>query len=107
MQPKYSISRSLLFDLDGTLTDPKIGITRSIQHALGRLSAEVPETDDLLWCIGPPLQDSFATLVGSERVVEAMKVFRERFSTIGLYENAPYPRIPSTQGGQKSLAREG
>ena len=64
---------TIFFDLDGTLTDPKEGITRCIQYALERLDAPVPETDDLLWCIGPPLQDSFARLLGDEaRAQEAV-----------------------------------
>ena len=86
--------RALLFDLDGTLTDPKPGITRSIQYALEKLGEAVPETDDLEWCIGPPLQESFAQLLGgAERVDQAMDLYRERFSDQGLYENAVYPGI--------------
>jgi phosphoglycolate phosphatase len=54
---------AILFDLDGTLTDPKPGITRSIQYALSELGYPSPTTDDLLWCIGPPLQQSFAMLL--------------------------------------------
>jgi phosphoglycolate phosphatase len=55
--------RTVFFDLDGTLTDPKPGIVRSIQHALGRLDRPVPEEEDLLWCIGPPLRSSFVHLL--------------------------------------------
>jgi phosphoglycolate phosphatase len=46
-------------DLNGTLTDPGTGITRSIQYALERLGRDVPAQDELTWCIGPPLQVSF------------------------------------------------
>ncbi len=88
------VSRALLFDLDGTLTDPKQGITRSIQYALDKLGQAVPETDDLVWCIGPPLQESFAQLLGGPgQVDQAMTLYRERFSAKGLFENAVYPGI--------------
>ena len=54
----------IFFDLDGTLTDPKPGITRSIQFALDKLDREVPTEDELVWCIGPPLLESFEKLLG-------------------------------------------
>ena len=57
---------TIFFDLDGTLTDPKPGITRSIQYALTRLDLPVPSQDRLTWCIGPPLRESFVRMVGEE-----------------------------------------
>ncbi|MGD9948391.1 MAG: HAD hydrolase-like protein [Desulfobulbus sp.] len=87
----------LLFDLDGTLTDPKPGITRCIQHALNALGLEAPEADELEWCIGPPLTSSFTRLLQSddpERVQQAVLLYRERFGEIGLYENQVYDGIP-------------
>jgi phosphoglycolate phosphatase len=87
----------ILFDLDGTLTDPKPGITRCIQYALVRLGEPVPETDDLLWCIGPPLQENFAQLLRhptDDLVQQAISYYRERFATIGKFENEVYPAIP-------------
>lgn len=89
--------RSILFDLDGTLTDPKPGITRCIQHALRELGCPCPEADDLEWCIGPPLQGSFHRLLGSEdplRGARALALYRERFSEVGLFENTVYDGIP-------------
>ena len=83
----------IFFDLDGTLTDPKIGITKSIQFALQRLNIEVPEVDELVWCIGPPLQTSFETLVGKELSSQAIELYRERFSAVGWSENIPYQGI--------------
>jgi len=62
-----SNSRAICFDLDGTLTDPELGITRSIRHALSVLGHPVPDHDDLVWCIGPPLLGSLEQLLGDRR----------------------------------------
>jgi len=90
---------TVLFDLDGTLTDPKIGITTCIQHALEQLGYDAPETDALLWCIGPPLTVSFAQLMQTDApalINRAISHYRDRFATVGLYENLLYPDIPET-----------
>jgi phosphoglycolate phosphatase len=87
------MAQTIFFDLDGTLTDPMVGITGSIQFALEKLGLDVPEAEDLLWCIGPPLLENFRTLVGSERAPTAVAHYRERFSSVGLYENTPYSGI--------------
>lgn len=86
---------AIFFDLDGTLTDPKIGITRSIQYALGKLEhPAIPTEDELTWCIGPPLRASFVKLLGSEHSADAaVSLYRERFSDVGLYENGVYDGI--------------
>ena len=87
---------TLLFDLDGTLTDPKVGITESIRYALAKMERPYPPDASLDWCIGPPLQESFARLLQSndpQLGQEALRLFRERFSTVGLFENVPYPSI--------------
>jgi len=85
---------SIFFDLDGTLTDPKPGITRSIRYALTELGRDAPSEDELHWCIGPPLHASLAKLVGSEDLADrALLLYRERFSKIGMYENAVYDGI--------------
>jgi phosphoglycolate phosphatase len=90
--------RNILFDLDGTLTDPKEGITGCIRYALERLSQPCPSTDELASFIGPPLRETFASIcipVDDETLVErAVALFRERFSTIGLYENQVYEGVP-------------
>ena len=89
--------RIIYFDLDGTLTDPKPGITRSIQYALERLGQPVPSEDDLAWCIGPPLLASLKKLVGSDDLAgKALLLYRERFSEIGLFENEVFPGIEDT-----------
>jgi phosphoglycolate phosphatase len=86
---------AIYFDLDGTLTDPKPGITRSIQYALQRLDhPTMPTEDELTWCIGPPLRASFVRLLGAETSADlAVSYYRERFSDIGLYENGVYDGI--------------
>jgi phosphoglycolate phosphatase len=85
---------TLFFDLDGTLTDPKPGITGSIQYALERLGREVPSKDELAWCIGPPLRASFVMLLGGEEFADrAVALYRERFGDVGLFENSVYPEI--------------
>ena len=85
----------VFFDLDGTLTDPKPGITGCIQYALERLGEPVPGPDALEWCIGPPLFDSFKKLVGVERAGQGVDFYRERFGDVGLFENEVYPGIPA------------
>jgi len=88
---------TIFFDLDGTLTDPKPGITRSIQYALERLSLAVPGEDELTWCIGPPLHASLQKLTGSPELADrALLLYRERFSEVGLFENEAYAGIIET-----------
>ena len=85
-----------LFDLDGTLTDPKAGITRSVQYALDKLGRRVPEPDELTWMIGPPIFTGFAELLGgTEDVQDAVRLYRERYSDVGLFENEVYAGIPA------------
>jgi len=85
---------TLFFDLDGTLTDPKPGITGSIRYALEKLGRAVPSQDELVWCIGPPLRASFVVLLGGEEQADrAVELYRERFGDVGLFENSVYPDI--------------
>ena len=85
--------RYVLFDLDGTLTDPKEGICKSVQYALIAQHIEEPDLDKLEPFIGPPLADSFREFYGmnEEQVKQAVAKFRERFETVGIYENELYP----------------
>jgi len=86
---------TVFFDLDGTLTDPKIGITASIQYALARFDLPVPTQDELLWCIGPPLHASFKVLLGGSDsdADRAVDLYRERFGDVGLFENTLYADV--------------
>jgi len=94
MFPKMT---AIYFDLDGTLTDPKPGITRSIQYALGKFGGAIPREDELTWCIGPPLRASLKRLLGTDDLAEqALLLYRERFSDIGIFENEIYPGIEET-----------
>ncbi|MCH9672519.1 MAG: HAD hydrolase-like protein [Gammaproteobacteria bacterium] len=81
---------SVIFDLDGTLTDPALGITKCIQSALRQLDRPVPEAASLHWCIGPPLADSFGALLESDDeqlIGRAVRLYRKRFQAEGMYEN--------------------
>lgn len=85
--------QNILFDLDGTLTDPKVGITRSVAHALRYFGIEVADTDTLTPFIGPPLAVSFHELYGfnDAQCTKAIEVYREYFSVTGKFENEVYP----------------
>mgnify|MGYP002680241533 CR=1 FL=1 len=82
----------ILFDLDGTITDPKIGITKSFQYALQHFGIQVDNLDALEPVIGPPLKKSFSEFyhLPEEQIESAIEKYRERFSTVGLYENEIY-----------------
>jgi phosphoglycolate phosphatase len=85
---------AIFLDLDGTLIDPKEGITLSIQHALRELGADVPTQNELTWCIGPPLHDSFRVLLGERADVgAAVDLYRERYTDEGMYEADVYDGI--------------
>lgn len=85
----------LLFDLDGTLTNSKEGITKCVQYALRAFGIDEPDLDKLVPFIGPPLRQSFIEFYGfsEEEAIKAVDIYRERFSTVGLFENFPYPGI--------------
>lgn len=86
----------LLFDLDGTLTDPMVGITSSVQYALEKFGIHVKYLKDLIPFIGPPLDDSFQEFYGlsKEDAGKAVEYYREYFAPKGIFENEVYPGIP-------------
>jgi phosphoglycolate phosphatase len=94
-----------LFDLDGTLTDPREGITRSIAYALERLEIVPPPLAQLEFAIGPPLRPSLARLIGTdsrEAVEIALAHYRERFADVGLFENRLYDGIVEALEGLRA-----
>lgn len=86
----------LLFDLDGTLTDPKVGITTCVQYALASFGIEEPDLDKLDPFIGPPLKDSFMNFydMSEEQAQAAVDKYRERFRDTGIFENRLYDGVP-------------
>jgi phosphoglycolate phosphatase len=89
---------TLLFDLDGTLTDPRVGILESMRYALGKMGRRsLPPDEEISWCIGPPIRANFARLLqtdDSDRIEQALAFYRERFGTVGKFENEVYEGIP-------------
>lgn len=85
---------TVFLDLDGTLTDPKPGITGSIVYAMGKLGLPCPPADDLTWAIGPALVDTFAKL-GAADPDQALAYYREVYADTGLFENRVYDGIPA------------
>ena len=86
----------ILFDLDGTLTDPGEGITNSVAHALKKWGIEVADRSTLYRFIGPPLKDSFMDYCGFDDDAEgerAVAAYREYYHDIGIYENLVYDGI--------------
>jgi phosphoglycolate phosphatase len=87
---------NVLFDLDGTLTDPREGILACFKHALLELGCSPPPDLDLERYIGPPLQECFGSLLPSqnrEQIDRAIALYRARFSTEGMFENRVYPGV--------------
>jgi phosphoglycolate phosphatase len=85
----------ILFDLDGTLTNPKVGITKSVQYALKAFHINEPDLDSLCKYIGPPLRTSFKEYQGfsEEQAEEALAKYREYFAVNGIFENEVYDGI--------------
>ena len=87
----------LLFDLDGTLTNPGLGITNSVRYALEKFGITPASREELYPYIGPPLTDSFQKYHGlsPEQAKQALGYYREYFSDRGIFENEPYPGVES------------
>ena len=83
----------ILFDLDGTISDPKVGMTKSIQYSLRTFGIEVANMDTLTPFIGPPLRESYKEFYGfnEEEVEKAVAKYREYFTGRGIFENTLYP----------------
>ncbi len=83
---------TILFDLDGTLTDPKRGIVGCITYALENMGLEVPATSEFNSFIGPPIEESFLRLFNNDngKTNQAVQLFRSRYAEVGLFENIIY-----------------
>jgi len=94
---------NILFDLDGTLTDPREGIVGCIRHALCELGRACPPDRELERFIGPPLQESFFGLLSADsaKVAAAMRLYRERFAATGMFENVVYPEMETALAALK------
>lgn len=94
--PSTDMPRVLLFDLDGTLTDPRPGIVRCMRYSLDKLGAPCPSDDVLASFIGPPLRGTFATILETsdrELVERALAFYREQYGQTGLFENHVYDGV--------------
>ena len=97
----------IFFDLDGTLTDPALGITNSFKHALKSFGLEIPSYEKLCSFIGPPLVDTFRTQFGfsDEKASLGVLKYREYFAEKGLLENSVYPGIPDLLSDLKDAGK--
>ncbi len=98
----------ILFDLDGTLTDPKEGITNCVKYALESFGITENDEEKLLKFIGPPLYDSFRAIYGFSHkdAISAVEKYRERFTDIGIYENALFPDTVSVLSELKRAGKK-
>jgi len=88
--------KTIIFDLDGTLTDPKEGIINCIHEALTKLERAIPLTDNLTWSIGPPLTLVFSKLLQTQNsaiIDRAIAYYRDRYGKKGYLENIIYPGV--------------
>lgn len=92
--------RNILIDLDGTLTDPKVGITTSARYGLEKIGHPISPDTNIDWIIGPPLKASLAKILNVEPnhvlAEQALEAYRERFVVKGLYENKVFPQVAET-----------
>ena len=95
--------KTILFDLDGTLTDSGEGIINCAWLALKHFGLPLPDKETMRVFVGPPLRDSFMRFgVPEEDVETAIEIYRSRYIPIGMFENTPYPGIKSLLGALKA-----
>ena len=100
------VIKNILIDLDGTLTDPKVGITTSARYGLAKVGHPIPDSENIDWIIGPPLKASLAKLLNVEAndllAEQALLGYRERFAVTGLFENHVFDDVAQTLQALKS-----
>ena len=97
------VAKTIIFDLDGTLTDSAEGIINSVRLVMNHFNIPIPGMDVLRTFVGPPLHDMFVKHgVPEDRIDEAIAIFRSRYTTIGKYENTPYPGVYELLKGLKA-----
>ena len=99
---------TILFDLDGTLTDSGLGITKAVQYALGQMGYAVPPRESLFTFIGPPLHKSFQRYCGVDEAgaVELVRQFRVYYNQMGgILENEVYPGVPELLAALKKAGK--
>ena len=88
------MKKTVLFDLDGTLTDSGEGIINCATLALRHFGLPIPSYEDMRTFVGPPLHDSFVRFgVPADQTDEAIRVYRSRYIPTGMFENTPYPGV--------------
>lgn len=100
------MKKYILFDLDGTLTDPMEGITKSVQYALSKYGIH-EEIENLTKFIGPPLEESFMRYYGfdEQKAKEGVVFYRERFRDTGIFENKVIPGIKESLSALKKSGK--
>src|SRR5437588_1035615 len=100
--------KNILFDLDGTLTDPEAGITRCLQYALDGLGVPCPAIAELHVYIGPPIRNALAEIMGTTDealIEEALRLYRVRFAETGLFENEVFAGVPEMLEALRASSR--
>lgn len=101
--------KNLLFDLDGTLTDPIEGMTKCFHHALEQMNAPLPTRAEIQLHIGPPLRSTFSLILKTNDtalVERAVALYRERFARVGMFENELFAGVPEMLATLKASSKK-
>jgi phosphoglycolate phosphatase len=100
-----STERAVLLDLDGTLSDSRPGIVACFRYTLHELGHDPDAAGDLTWAVGPPIAVSLQRMIapfGDDRVELALTVYRERYSSVGIYDCSAYPGVVAMLDGLRA-----